>query len=129
MMRIAAAGSILLVFASVSAQAGTLAAQSGPAQAHKPSPCVEYAKRFCNDVPYGKGRRLRCLDAHRAQLSSACQSQLKVLLVLEEYGEQQRAKTNAYLAKHSAGAQTATKPAPAATPSTAPSPANQTPPK
>jgi Golgi apparatus protein 1 len=38
--------------------------------------CSEDRKRYCESVPYGSARVIRCLIAHRAELSSKCRATL-----------------------------------------------------
>lgn len=40
-------------------------------------PCAGDAKKFCGNVQPGGGRIARCMKEHEAQLSPACQSQIK----------------------------------------------------
>jgi len=48
------------------------------AQARKgDGPCAEDAKKFCGNEQPGGGRIAKCMKQHEAQLSPACQSQMK----------------------------------------------------
>ena len=40
-------------------------------------PCAEDAKKFCGDMKPGGGRVARCMKSHEAELSPACQDQMK----------------------------------------------------
>ena len=40
-------------------------------------PCAQDAKKFCGDVQPGGGRIVKCMKDHEADLSPACQSQMK----------------------------------------------------
>jgi Cysteine rich repeat len=40
-------------------------------------PCAEDAKKFCGDVEPGGGRIAKCMKSHEADLSPACQDQIK----------------------------------------------------
>jgi len=40
-------------------------------------PCEADAKKFCGDVQPGGGRVAKCMKSHEAQLSPACQSEMK----------------------------------------------------
>lgn len=102
MTRIAILGAVVFVFGS-----SAIAGPAAPPLAAKPvadHPCVAEAKQFCSDVPYGNGQRLKCLSKHDAQLSPICRSRLKVWLAMLEYGQEQRKKTMAAIAKEQAEA-------------------------
>jgi hypothetical protein len=87
---------LCILLASVTAANGSPAAQQKPPRA----PCALAVEQFCSDVPIGGGRRLACLAKHRAQLTPACRERLTALQKLFRIGQQQIAKTKAYLAKH-----------------------------
>jgi hypothetical protein len=57
--------------------------------------CDGDAKRFCNDVPFGQGRRIACLEQHEAQLTPACKPRLKFLRVLVDAANAQTARNHA----------------------------------
>jgi cysteine rich repeat protein len=40
-------------------------------------PCAEDAKKFCGDVKPGGGRIAKCMKSHEAELSPACQAEMK----------------------------------------------------
>lgn len=73
--------------------------------------CAGDAKRLCNDVPFGQGRRIACLERHEAQLTSACKPRLKFLRALVDAAKAQMAqneaieKAKAEAAKKSSAAQ------------------------
>ncbi|HXH12138.1 MAG TPA: cysteine rich repeat-containing protein [Alphaproteobacteria bacterium] len=39
--------------------------------------CMEDVQKFCKDVPPGRGNVMKCLRAHQAELSPACQEQIQ----------------------------------------------------
>jgi len=48
------------------------------AQAKKgDGPCAADAKKFCGDVKPGGGRIAKCMKGHEAELSPACQAEMK----------------------------------------------------
>jgi hypothetical protein len=57
--------------------------------------CDGDAKRFCNDVPFGQGRRIACLERHEAQLTPACKPRLKFLRALINAANAQMAHNQA----------------------------------
>ncbi|HUL92098.1 MAG TPA: cysteine rich repeat-containing protein [Burkholderiales bacterium] len=40
-------------------------------------PCAEDAKKFCGDAKPGGGRVAKCMKSHEAELSPACQAEMK----------------------------------------------------
>ena len=64
---------VSLVFAMFAAG---VAADAG-AQQRREGPCAADAKKFCGDVQSGKGGIAKCMKAHEAQLSPACQEGMK----------------------------------------------------
>jgi len=53
-------------------------ASDAGAQAKKgDGPCAADAKKFCGDVKPGGGRIARCMKGHEAELSPACQAEMK----------------------------------------------------
>lgn len=40
-------------------------------------PCAEDAKKFCGDLQTGQGGIAKCMKAHEAELSPACQERMK----------------------------------------------------
>jgi hypothetical protein len=40
-------------------------------------PCAADAKKFCGDVKPGGGRVAKCMKSHEAELSPACQAEMK----------------------------------------------------
>ena len=40
-------------------------------------PCAADAKKFCGDVKPGGGRIAKCMKSHEAELSPACQAEMK----------------------------------------------------
>jgi hypothetical protein len=89
--------SVLLMFlaSAAAAQAADLPAKARPGGA-----CAAAVQQYCADVPMGQGRRLVCLDKHKAQLTPACRERLAMMQRLFKFGQEQKAKTDAYLAKH-----------------------------
>lgn len=64
------ASAFALLAAGVAANAG--------AQGRKgEGPCAEDAKKFCGDVKPGRGRVAKCMKSHEAELSPACQAEMK----------------------------------------------------
>jgi hypothetical protein len=53
-----------------------LAGRPSPALAQG-NACVEDVQKFCKDVPRGRGNVMKCLQAHQAELSAACQEQIQ----------------------------------------------------
>jgi hypothetical protein len=48
------------------------------AQAKKgDGPCAADAKKFCGEVKPGEGRIAKCMKSHEAELSPACQAEMK----------------------------------------------------
>jgi hypothetical protein len=84
-------------------------------------PCVPDVQKFCPNVPIGEGRRIACLAKHQSQLAPLCQKRLPVLQAMFEYGQQQKKKTEEYLAKQAAE-EAAKHPKPNQQPSKQPSP-------
>ena len=60
---------IALFAAGVVAEAG--------AQQRREGPCAADVKKFCGDVQPGQGGIAKCMKAHEAQLSRACQEGMK----------------------------------------------------
>jgi hypothetical protein len=72
--------------------AGALAG-GAHAQARKgDGPCAADAKKFCGNEQPGGGRIAKCMKSHQAELSPACQSEMKRA---EERIEQVREECNA----------------------------------
>jgi hypothetical protein len=94
MIRVAAVRA-LLASAAV-AHAAPPPPQHGPAT----GPCASAVQKFCTDVPLGEGRRIACLAKHQSQLTPACKERVTILQRMFKYGQEQEARTNAYLAKH-----------------------------
>jgi hypothetical protein len=68
-------------------------ASGAHAQARKgDGPCAEDAKKFCGDQKPGGGRIARCMKAHEAEVSPACQGAMKKA---EERVEQVKQECNA----------------------------------
>jgi hypothetical protein len=55
-------------------------------------PCAADAKKFCGNVQQGGGRIAKCMKSHEAELSPACQSEMKRV---EERVEQVKQECNA----------------------------------
>jgi len=53
------------------------AATTAHAQRKGDGPCAADAKKFCSDVKPGQGRIHNCMASHQAELSPACQAQIK----------------------------------------------------
>lgn len=65
-----AASAFVLVAAGVATSAG--------AQGRKgEGPCAADAKKFCGDVKPGGARVAKCMKSHEAELSPACQAEMK----------------------------------------------------
>jgi hypothetical protein len=47
----------------------------------------------------GEGRRLKCLGAHRAELTPACRKSLDLMLEIYDFGKKQEVATQKTLAK------------------------------
>ena len=90
------------------------AAPAQPAPQNSPAPhraaCAEFVDRYCKDVPIGQGRRIDCLNKHKAQLNSACRARLAIMQQLFAFGKEQRKKTDAFLAKQAAAEAKKSKP-------------------
>jgi len=71
-----------------------------PQHGRATGPCVSAVQKFCTNVPIGEGRRIACLAKHKSQLTPACKERLTILQGMFKYGQEQKAKTDAYLAKH-----------------------------
>lgn len=56
--------------------AAGIAADAG-AQQRRDGPCAADARKFCGDVQPGQGRIGKCMKAHEAELSPACQEGMK----------------------------------------------------
>jgi Cysteine rich repeat len=56
--------------------AAGLAAEAG-AQQRREGPCTADAKKFCGNVQPGQGAIAKCMREHQAELSPACQSEMK----------------------------------------------------
>jgi len=56
--------------------AAGLAADAG-AQQRREGPCAADVKKFCGDVKPGQGAVAKCMKAHEAELSPACQETSK----------------------------------------------------
>jgi len=56
--------------------AAGVAAQAG-AQQRREGPCAADVKKFCGDVQPGQGAIAKCMKAHEAELSPACQEGMK----------------------------------------------------
>jgi len=56
--------------------AAGFAAEAG-AQQRKEGPCAADAKKFCGNVQRGQGAIAKCMREHQAELSPACQSEIK----------------------------------------------------
>jgi len=79
------ASAFALVAAGVATDAG--------AQGRKGNgPCAADAKKFCGDVKPGGGRVAKCMKGHEAELSPACQAEMKRA---EERIEQVKEECNA----------------------------------
>ena len=53
-------------------------ASDAGAQAKKgDGPCAADAKKFCGDVQPGGGRIAKCMKSHQAELTPACQAEIK----------------------------------------------------
>jgi hypothetical protein len=93
-MRLAAVSLLLLCGVSVALAGG---AQKAPQYA-----CRPFAERYCKSVPMGEGRRIKCLNAHRTQLTPACRTNLDAALAIYAYGLKQQKLTQQWLAKEAA---------------------------
>lgn len=63
-------------------------------------PCAADAKKFCGNVQPGGGRIAKCMKSHEAELSPACQSEMKRA---EERIEQVKQECNADVKKFCQG--------------------------
>ena len=60
-------------------------------------PCAADAKKFCGDVEPGGGRIAKCMKSHEAELSPACQAQIKAAKErIEEVREECKADTEKF---------------------------------
>ena len=98
-----------ILFLSTVAAFAQPAAQNSPP--HHRAACAELVDRYCTDVPIGQGRRIDCLNKHKAQLNPACRNRLAVMQQLFVFGKEQRKKTDAFLAKQAAAEAKKSKPA------------------
>jgi hypothetical protein len=80
-----------LVSMTIAMLAGGLAADAH-AQGKGNGPCAADAKKFCGNVQPGGGRIAKCMKSHEAELSPACQSEVKRV---EERAEQVRQECKA----------------------------------
>jgi hypothetical protein len=70
LLRSALVSTVFAMLAVVATDAG--------AQAKKgDGPCAADAKKFCGDVQPGGGRIAKCMKSHQAELTPACQAEIK----------------------------------------------------
>ena len=90
MMRIAAVGAFIVLSCAAAFAGGNAApAPSAKAQPARGGACAADVERFCNDVPFGEGRRLACLARHEAQLAPACRPWLKTMQAMFAQAQKQ----------------------------------------
>ena len=64
-------------FALLAALATGALAQEGAKARKGDGPCAADAKKFCGNVQPGGGRIAKCMKSHEAELSPACQGEMK----------------------------------------------------
>jgi hypothetical protein len=77
----------------------TMALADGAQKAPQQHPCRPFFERYCNNVPMGEGRRIKCLNSHRTQLTPICRNNLDAALAVYAYGLKQQKLAQQYLAK------------------------------
>jgi len=100
-MRIVTLGIFLLLSGSIASAADKPAAMVPATTMHK-GPCYADVERFCHAVPFGNARRIACLEKHMAQLAPACRERVPKLRALFQFGQEQRRRVEAALAKQKA---------------------------
>jgi hypothetical protein len=82
----------VLVASTIALLAAGVAANAGAQGRKGEGPCAADAKKFCGDVKPGGGRVVKCMKSHEAELSPACQAEMKRA---EERIEQVKEECNA----------------------------------
>lgn len=67
----------VLISTAIALLAAGFAANAGAQGRKGNGPCAEDAKKFCGDVKPGGGRVVKCMKSHEAELSPACQAEMK----------------------------------------------------
>ena len=66
-----------IISTAIALLAAGFAASAGAQGRKGEGPCAEDAKKFCGDVKPGGGRVVKCMKGHEAELSPACQAEMK----------------------------------------------------
>jgi hypothetical protein len=82
----------VLVSAAFALLAAGIAANAGAQGRKGDGPCAADAKKFCGEVKPGGARVAKCMKSHEAELSPACQAEMKRV---EERVEQVREECKA----------------------------------
>ncbi|SRR5260221_3501879 len=67
----------VLISTAIALLAAGFAANAGAQGRKGDGPCAADAKKFCGNVEPGGGRIVKCMKSHQAELSPACQSEMK----------------------------------------------------
>lgn len=102
-MRLFAFGAVFVLSATAVLAAPAAAPPSPPAApAQHRFACADDAERFCDNVPYGGGRRIDCLAKHIKQITPACRKMVPVMQAMVAYGKKQEERTNKAIAERKA---------------------------
>lgn len=67
----------VMISTAIALLAAGFAANAGAQGRKGEGPCAADAKKFCGDVKPGGGRVAKCMKSHEADLSPACQAEMK----------------------------------------------------
>jgi len=67
----------VLISTAIALLAAGFAANAGAQGRKGDGPCAADAKKFCGNVEPGGGRIVKCMKSHQAEVSPACQSEMK----------------------------------------------------